>query len=211
MNNFELVKMISSFVIGDGYMRLRGRNANYAFKQIAKHGDYVRWQADILSSVTGVRVFEVGGFTDKNGVNHQPVVGLETHSHPIFTTIFNRNYFGGRKTVSLHDVKNFDWQSLAIWYMDDGYILRSADKSKRGGVYLCTDNFNEAEVTMLQKLLYANFNLPFSLQRRGFTFRLHLTPKNTQVFLDGVAPFMFDSFKYKLHTENTVKAVDGIV
>lgn len=204
MNTHELTVLVSSFVIGDGSLRCEDKNAGYSCKQIIKHKDYILWQARVLENITPVRVVEKDGYVDKNGVNHQPTISVQTRRHPFFTTLYNRNYFSGRKTVSIHDVKNFDWRSLANWYMDDGYILRASDVSQRGGVFLCTDNFNHAEVLMLQKLLYTNFELPFSLRKRGFTYRLHLTPKNSKKFIDGVTPYIFDSFKYKLHTEGTV-------
>lgn len=208
--NFETTNLIASFVIGDGSLPKNAKEARYSCKQIATHEDYVLWQAEILERITPVNVSYKDGYVDKNGVNHKPTISVETRSHPFFSTLRERNYFQGRKTVSIHDVKNFDLQSLAIWYMDDGYILRSKFPEHLGNVFLCTDNFSHAEVLMLQKIVYSKFGFPFSLIKRGDAYRLQLKSKFAQPFLDGIAPFVFPSFQYKLHTEGSLaQARDG--
>lgn len=210
LNNFELTRLVSSFVIGDGSLLQNTTNARYSMGQISTHKDYVDFQASVLEQVTPVSVKLYPAYVDKNGVGHKEVYRIETRSHPFFTTLRQRNYFQGRKTVSLHDVKNFDWQSLAIWYMDDGYILRASDKSQRGAVFLCTDNFSHAEVLMLQKIVYEKFGLPFNLRKRNNFYRLTLIPKNAGKFLEGIEPFVFPSFQYKLHTNGSLaEARDG--
>lgn len=208
--DFETSNLIASFVIGDGSLPKNAKNARYSCKQILAHEDYIRWQAEILSRVTPVKIYFGEAKVDSNGVNHQKTISVETRSHPFFQTLRDRNYFQGRKTVSLHDVKNFNWQSLAIWYMDDGYILRSDNKYHSGNVFLCTDNFSHAEVLTLQKLLYAKFDLQFDTRKRNDTYRLMLKGKNSHRFLEGIAPFVFPSFQYKLHTEGSLaEARDG--
>lgn len=133
MNKKELTKYVSSMVIGDGCLRVwRGvKNAGYNFKQIAEHEDYVNWQEEILSNVCKVTKRFYGESVDKNNVHHKSFYSLETLSHPFYTTIRNRMYFDGRKTVSPHDLELFDEHSAAIWYMDDGYILKSINKYTR--------------------------------------------------------------------------------
>src|SRR5688572_1609944 len=130
LDNKEITKYISAFVIGDGSLRTWNnvKNAAYAFAQIEKHKEYVMWQADILSNVTSVTVRHYTATVDKNGVNHQSKYQLETKSHPTFTTLRNRWYINRHKTVSAHDLIQFDWEMAAIWYMDDGYRLKSENK-----------------------------------------------------------------------------------
>lgn len=206
MNRKELTKIVSSMVIGDGCLRVwRGvKNAGYNFAQLAIHEEYVSWQESILGEITKTSKRLYPAKTDKNGVHHREFFKLETLSHPFFTTLRSRLYFDGRKTVSTHDLKLFDAQSASIWYMDDGYILKSQDKAQRGNVFLCTDHYNHAEVILLQKVLYEKLGIPFNIRKRGFKkdgtqiYRLVATKDNAKRFLEIISPFVFKSFEYKL-------------
>lgn len=214
MNNNELTRLVSAMVIGDGSLRKwKGvKNAGYGFSQLATHKDYVDWQVSVLSEITKTSV----AFYDETE-GHKASYKLWTKSHPFFTTLYDRTYFDGRKSVSTHDLQLLDWQGLAIWYMDDGYILDSDDKYQRGNIFLSTDNFTHAEVIILQKTLYNNFSLPFNIRKRGYKkdgtqiYRLVLTKKNADTFINGVKPFLFPSFEYKLRTRNTVNSGNDIV
>lgn len=211
LNELELTKTISSFLFGDGFLRLRQnmKNVTYGCAQISEHEDYLMWQKEVLENITSVAIYRSNAFTDKNGVNHKNSTRIETKSHPFFTKLFDRWYFQGRKTFSVHDANNLDWRGLANWYMDDGYILNCQDTHQRGTIWLCTDCFTHAEVILLQKILYNNFNLPFNTRKRGNTYRLVLRRNFAQQFADGVKPYIFDSFKYKFRTIDSDLLSDG--
>jgi hypothetical protein len=208
-NKKELTRLISAFLLGDGCLRTwRGvKNAAYSFGQILIHDDYITFQESILSELTRVKRYVSAANTDNNGVNHQPTVKLSTLSHPFYTTMRERFYFDGRKTVSTHDLLLFDWQSAAIWFMDDGYRLKSEDTTQRGNVFLCTDNYTHAEVILLQKAIYEKLSIAFNIRKRGFKkdgtqiYRLVATKDNAAKFIEGVTPFVFPSFEYKLSSE----------
>lgn len=209
MNNKELTRLISAMVIGDGYLRRWNgvKNAGYSFAQIATHEDYVDYQLNILENITSVNKRFKDAYVDKSGVNHQSKYTLETKSHPFYQTLWERMYFDGRKTISTHDLELFDWESAAIWFMDDGYRLKSEDKAQRGNVFLCTDNYNHAEVILLQKVLYNKLQIPFNIRKRGLKkdgtqiYRLVATKDNADNFIDGVSKFILPSFEYKLSSE----------
>jgi hypothetical protein len=207
MNKKELTRLISAMVIGDGSLRKwQGvKNAGYSFGQIATHKDYVDWQMNILSEITTP---SVKWYDAKEG--HQAIYKVWTKSHPFFTTLYDRTYFNGRKSVSTHDLELFDWQSAAIWFMDDGYRLKSADKNQRGNVFYSTDNYTHAEVILLQKVLYNKLNIPFNIRRRGYKkdgtiiYRLVATKDNAERFIEGIKPFILPSFEYKLSSERNL-------
>lgn len=209
MNNKELTRLISAMVLGDGSLRKwQGvKNAGYGFGQIAIHKDYVDFQYDVFSSFVGTKIVLQDGRTDKDGTNHQPHYTLWTKSHPKLTVLYDRIYFDGRKSVSTHDLLLFDWQSAAIFFMDDGYRLKSEDTSQRGNVFLCTDNYNHAEIILLQKAIYERIGIPFNIRKRGYKkdgtqiYRLVATRDNAERFIEGVSPFILPSFEYKLSSE----------
>lgn len=208
MDKKELTKIVSAFILGDGCLRIWNNRPNltaYTFTQTSDHEDYVLWQQKIIEEVTGVNLRKIPASV-KNGVNRKEYFQLESKTHPFFKMLRDRWYHDGRKTVSLHDMKQLDFQMLAIWYMDDGYLLK-----RDNSVFLCTDHFNESEVIMLQKIIYSNLGIAMNVRKRGFKkdgtriYRLVATKENAEKFREGVRPFIFPSFEYKVRTENSTE------
>lgn len=220
MNNKEVTKLVSSFMLGDGFLRVwkdrPNLSAGYGLSQVDKHEEYVLWQQKILENITSTTLHHYPS-SEKKGVNRQGVFKLATKGHPFFQTLRDRWYHDGRKTISLHDLKLMDWQMLAIWYMDDGYLLNSEYKSHDGHVYLCTDNYTESEVVLLQKIIYSSLGIAMDIRQRGKkkdgTRIYRLVARNAQAakFMDGVRPYIFKSFSYKLRTGNSEKSDGDIV
>lgn len=219
-NKKELTKIISAFMLGDGCLRVWNNrpklNAAYSFSQTEDHKDYVDYQVSILEELTSVKSYYYPPSV-KDGITRKGFYKIESKSHPFFQTLRERWYHDGKKTISLHDLKQLDFEMLAIWYMDDGYILRSENKYHKGNVFLCTDAYTHTEVVMLQKIIYTNVGVAMDVRRRGQKkdgsqiYRLVARNEQSKLFLDGVAPYMFPSFSYKLHTENPDKSGDDIV
>lgn len=220
MNKQELTKLISAFMLGDGCLRKWNARPNlpaaYYLSQVDRHKDYVEWQQSVLEQLTGTTLRHYDASL-KDGVNRQGYYRLESKPHPFLETIRERWYHDGRKTISLHDLKQLDWQMLAIWYMDDGYKLVSSNKYHHGNVFLCTDCFTEAEVTLLQKIIYTNLGVAMDIRQRGTkkdgTRIYRLVARNAQAekFIEGVTPFIFESFSYKIRTESPAVAGGDIV
>lgn len=220
MNKKELTKLVSAFMLGDGCLRVWSNRPNlpagYSLSQVDKHEEYVKWQQSILENITSTTLSHYQPEI-KDGVSRQGYYKLATKSHPFFQTLRDRWYHNGRKTISLHDLKLMDWEMMAIWYMDDGYILNTENKYHNGHVYLCTDNYTEAEVVMLQKVIYDALGVAMSIRQRGRkkdgTRIYRLTAKNIQAekFIEGVRPYIFKSFEYKVRTENPLPKGDEIV
>jgi hypothetical protein len=209
--NVEQLKLINAMLLGDGSLRTwkTAKHYAYAFSQIATHKDYVDYQANILDGLSKVTIRWYDARRDKNGVHHQPHYTLETGVHPTFTALYQRVYVNKRKSISLHDLKTFDAQCAAIWYMDDGYRLKSQFSSHNGNVFLCTDNFSHSEVIVLQKMLYEKLQLPFHVIRRGkrkdgtAVYRLMVRNQYAERFCDIVSPYILPSFAYKLHSKQS--------
>jgi hypothetical protein len=207
--NTTLIKLVSAMVLGDGALRVwRGKPpAAYNLSQIADHKDYVDWQASVLEELTAVKVRQYDAFVDDKGVSRKSRLMLETRTHPLYTLLYSRIYNNNVKSISLHDLKLFDWQSAAIWYMDDGYRLKAADNYNNGNVFLCTDSYSHSEVIMLQKVIYEKLGIPFDVSPRGVkkdgtrSYRLKARKDNANRFIDGVAPYLFPSFEYKLYSK----------
>lgn len=220
MNQKELTKLVSAFMLGDGCLRVWNNrpnlNAAYYFSQVDKHEEYVKWQKSVIENITSTTLRHYPA-EERNGINRQGHFKLESKPHPFLQTLRERWYHDGRKTVSSHDLKLMDWQMIALWYMDDGYILNSENKYHDGDVYLCTDCFSEAEVILLQKAVYSSVGVAMNVRQRGRKkdgtriYRLMANKAQAIKFLDGVRPYIFESFKYKIRTESPAVAGDDIV
>jgi len=215
MDKRLITKYISASLLGDGCLRTWNRCQNYAysFKQVDRHESYVKFLESVIHEITGCSIRHYGP-SEKDGINRQGYFCLESKVHPFFTTLYSRWYVDGRKTISLHDLKQFDFEMLAMWYMEDGYILNSQNKYHNGNVFLCTDCFSEAEVKILQTIIYKSVDIAMDVIQRGYRkdgSRIYrLKAKNNQAikFIKGVEPFIFDSYKYKLRTIDSFKDDD---
>lgn len=90
--------------------------------------------------------------------------------------------------------------SLAFWYMDDGSIRNADDSNARPRLSLATNNFDNDECQLLVDCLDKRFNIKAKVfnedSYKGNT--IILDTDNTDKFCALVAPYIFDSMKYKL-------------
>lgn len=214
-NKLDYVKLVSSFVLGDGCLNGihpedgtsrhgKTKNSRYSLTQIAVHRDYVEWQADILSNLTSVTITEKEAYADANSGNHQKRLQLRTKKLPFYTTLYHRWYNNGKKVLSVHDLKLLDWQMAAILYMDDGNLgsRNRQDGTTYNRITLCTDSFSEADNMLLRSAFIEKLGIHFTIQkvkgRNNFYYRLRTSKDQADRFLEGVSSHILPSFQYKL-------------
>lgn len=202
----QLVKLVAAMVIGDGHLgwndkkvsnnanHSRAVNSWYSSAHVVKNRDYVEWQCSVLEEITSVSVREYGA----RGNDSAKLV-YETKRHPFFTTLRERTYVNGIKTISPHDLKLFDSESLAILYMDDGWV------EKGGRVGIATHNFSWADNKLLRDCIAEKLGVHLDVcvhkQRRGnIAYYLRSNVKNGLILRDTVAKtgLITPSFEYKL-------------
>jgi hypothetical protein len=221
-NEKEITKYIASSLLGDGSITIdkrdygQGGNAVFEICQIEDHKDYLDWLSEKVSPITSVKVElkptrkKLAQYTFPNGITStvKPQYRLRTSRHPFFNKFRDRLYATGRKTIDIHYFTLFDWESLAMWYMEDGYISsytttnRYDSKYKYSKLGLSTQGFTQAENYVLKKFLKEKFDLEFNLQQNkypsGIKYRLVAKADNISKFLDGIHKFIVPSFQYKL-------------
>lgn len=197
MQTHEMMNLFSGFLIGDGNIQ----NGSFRGGQVYTHKDYVLWQKEQLENLTSVRLTVIPEHVDSRGIVSHEFWSIVSRKTPLFETLYDRWYFNGRKTISIHDVKNFGWQQLATWFMDDGCApVYTKELSRNGNMSIATHSFSEAEHVVLQRILYENFGLPFDVRRNGKYRHLFLKKRFSGDFYNGVKPFILPSFQYKLRT-----------
>lgn len=233
-NEKELTKYVSAFLYGDSSITKDKRdNGNCVFEccQIADHLDYLEWMKAILEDITSFKLSPRPGYEEKQDAE---IMGIKTHikaqyrlrsaRHPFFNSFRFRLYGTGKKIIDPHYLKLLDWETLAILYMDDGYISHPISTNKYGNSYpqdilgLCTNGYSYGDNLLLKKAIKDLFDIEFNVseerQNGNLQYRLKLRSKDIVKFLDGISKYIVPSFEYKLiqtHTGSPINLGDDIV
>lgn len=196
----RITKIVAASLLADGSVGIPpdgSINAKYRQSKTIEHQDYIDWLADILSGVTLTNSYE---FQPKiSGAKRQ--VMLQTRCVPFYTKFRNRMYPNGFKVVEPHYLKLVDWEFLAVMFQEDGYAYLNEDKYIR--VVLCTETFSYGDNQTLRLAFKDKLGIDFSVKsyrsKGRQMYRLHLNKKCINVFMEGVEPYMCESFKYKIY------------
>lgn len=199
----ELRKLTSFIAMGDGSIHPNGgsKECVFSFSQVAEHEDFVLWVQGVLSNITRCNLSYV-----EREAPRRDIYKLQTVSHPYFTKMRDRMYYGKYKSIDHHALKLLDWEALAILYMCDGSLGESLDPS---GSYRYTTTLNMCRLSygdylLLKKALKTNLDLEWNIvrtNRKYFTLRLRM--KDFDKFMEGISPYIFDSFLYKVRLRTT--------
>lgn len=215
MNKQYFTKIVAASILGDGYFYKVDQtndkaNTHFMLKQTEQHQDYVDHMANILSDLTKVRIDKVEPYTDNRGYNIQGQLILKTMRHPTYKKMYNRLYtpVGNThvKVLDPHYLKLMDWETLAMMYMDDGWIQVTENKTKPNHIMcsIATHCFSYYENKVLRDLFAEKFNVHFNIKphkQKSGEYLYYLTASgrdNCIRMLDGIEEFVFPSYEYKL-------------
>lgn len=205
MDKKLLTKYIAAFTIGDGgiYRHKTGTNSYYQTKKTEKNKDYIDWQAEILENLTKVSITYTDPNVTKHGYNQHGYYTLRTMAHPHYETMRQRMYLDGRKVISLHDLKLFDAESLAILFMDDGCLHVTQKKTCTYPFsYIATHNYSYGDNDLLRRFIKDRFGIHFNIcqqrQNGNLYHFLKCTKYQTAQLVRIIAPYIKESFRYKV-------------
>lgn len=203
----ELMKLASFIIMGDAgvYYPKNGKNAYFAMNMIQKNEDYIDFCKDVISNITNVNKREV-----IKDVSRQNQYNISSKTHPFFSKLRERIYNEDTRYKGLdwHAMKLLDFQALAILFMSDG----SAQKYLRPDIgmvnysYRVTLNMKRlsyGDTVLLKKVLKDKLDLEFNVNKQkkprgGYYYYLALRVKDAKKMMDGIRPFVFESFQYKV-------------
>ena len=163
-----------------------------------KQLDYLKYKKDLLEKegikctiksrkctkthyIKGLEVKENGSFELKT---------LRNFSFNKYRDLFYKN----KKYINRY-VYKLNALGLAIWFMDDSTY------SKKGSIYLYTNNFSIKDDILLLKMLKHNFNIEGSLHKTSNIGRcIYIKAKSRKLFLDIIRPYICENMKYKIDT-----------
>lgn len=206
----ELVKIISFLTMGDGSVHKNGGTKNNVFSMsmTEEHLDFITYVKDVIENVTSCKIMPY-----KRELPRKNMFKVQSLSHPFFNTIRERIYVDSYKSVDPHALKLMDWHSLAILYMCDGCLGKAKDKeSFTTTLNMCRLSYGD--MLLLKKTLKEVLDLEWNIvttNTKYYTLRLRM--KDFDKFMEGISPYIFESFKYKLYlrTTNPLNKGDEIV
>lgn len=191
----QITKVIAASLLGDASIQKSKdwNNTRFSLTLVDPHKDHLEYVAQYIEEITPVSYYR--NEHDRGG--RKPYTQMYSRVHPFFNTYRERMYGTGRKSVDKHYLELLDWEYLAIWYMQDGTLNREKNQ-----IVLCTQSFSYPENHYLRIALKEKLNLDFTVrsyqQNNHLLHRLDLTQKQTSFVCESVAPYVQDSFKYKI-------------
>src|SRR5689334_14062797 len=126
-DNKQATKIIAASLLGDGNIHRENgiKNGRFSLTQLPIHKDHVEYVAQFLEPITRLRRYEQTS-TDKIVMGKQSKsngrYSIISMNHPFYTHIYNRWYGTGRKSLDTHYLTLLDFESLALWYQQDGSL-----------------------------------------------------------------------------------------
>lgn len=208
MNEKELLKYITAFTIGDGYLSntYQNKNSNSYYKCTvnSKHKDFIDLQYNILSQIGDLSYIQ----DNRSGKND--MIGIRTRTNPIYTKVRNRLYDSkGRRRIDPHYLKLIDIEWLSILYMADGCLKKTPRKTKEDyiEVKLSTHSYTYFDNKALSDYIRQIFNINFKVQsdkdNNNLYYYLICRQDEAKKFLNLTDGYKLKSFNYKWAVEIT--------
>lgn len=202
----EAEQIILGSILGDGnitnWKRFKNSKLNLNSSLVINHTEpqleYILYKKQLLEKY-GIRCQKLRKI-DKDIIEQRyshSIKNIKVKSNTRYTLstrkaiTFNkyRDMFYKDKKIVNRYIYKLRALGLAIWYMDDGY--------KHDNTYhLCTNCFSSKDVKLLQKMLYHNFNIETTVDKRHI---IRIKCKSANIFTSLIEPFICESMKYKLN------------
>jgi hypothetical protein len=171
-------EIIVGTILGDGYLENRGTaNSRLQIRHAISQREYVDW-------IYG----ELAALVAKSPRQIHEAYFFRTRSYKFLTYLRQKFYPQGVKIVP-EDIF-LSPLSLAIWFMDDGYVDQNA-------AYFCTHSFDSESLRRIQNLLL-RYDLATSLIKDRNHYKTRITVASTKKFIQLVKPYIIPSLLYKI-------------
>ena len=120
--------------------------------------------------------------------------GVDSRVHPFLTKLRERIYVEGKQSPSAHDIKQLDWEAMAIMFMADGSVQVSGPR-----LYPMLNfcSYSYPELCWLKVKIKERLGVDVNIYKCGKYFRYGVPAKSCDKFFDGVRPYLVNSFLYK--------------
>jgi len=187
--------ILVGLILGDGYLSKpngKKKTSYLDLKYDQKYLGYLRWIRTQLLELNPSKIKKKKGF----------------HQYRFYTKVSEKLYYfrdifypNGKKIIPNNIVKYLrNPITLAVWYQDDG-TLDFRDKYHANALF-ATHCFSRADCEKLRKALFVIYKLDVRvcrcLMRGKLYFRLYVTSKSMDSFMNIVNQYIQKCFHYKL-------------
>jgi len=179
-------------ILGDGFLQKTGaKNARLRLEQGAKQKEYLLWKVKILQPLfqgKSKKVERIHPLTQKKYFywRHQ------SQTNPFLGKLRNIFYPQGKKIIPQEIDKYLNPNSLAVWFMDDGYYYL---RDKCGYLYL--GNVSQREAQVLQDALKNKFQLCVHWLKKKDGYAIYLPPREMKKLKTLLKGHYLEQFNYK--------------
>jgi hypothetical protein len=189
--NSEEFQVILGSILGDGCL-IKTHTKGGTILKVAhceQQKEYLEYKWNILkNNASEIKHYKFYDSRRKNPVyyNYQ----FYTKSSKSLNKMYY-NWYHPYKIIYKKDLFKLSPLGLAIWYMDDGYNVKS------GGAMLCTNNFTRNDLEIIKEMFLHNFNLKVTLNNTASNL-VYIPSTEFPKFKKIIEPYMIDCMKYKI-------------
>ena len=193
--------LLIALSLGDGCITKDGAiYVNHSWKQYG----YSKWLYNLLKR-NGIRVGKFSRFEGSNGYLKHTIQYRFSVSRYDFNKVIRRClYKDGKKYYNPGLLRRLDPQGLAIWFMDDGSILRRKYKGKYCGFYLRISTYcSLEEINEIIKYFNEVWDIyPTKVKERRIknydAYTLNFGAKESKKLVNIIKPYMCPYMMYKV-------------
>jgi superfamily II DNA or RNA helicase len=193
--NDEQLQIIYGSYLGDGHIGITKKN-RYRLRIIHcdKQKDYCKWKANMF----GIDELK---YIEKNGYSHKPAYRFQTK-------IFDLSNDIPKNTKIVPDwlLDKLDEKGIAIWYMDDGSIIKRKlkDNSFSNYITINSNNFDyDTHIKFVKK--FERYGIKCIISKtKGKYYYLRFNKENTLKLLNLIKPYIHKSMHYKINDRNDI-------
>jgi len=178
-------------ILGDGCLCENWSKTNYRLKvnHSVKQKEYVFWKYEVLKNIV---------LTEPKVYEPTQAMIFRTISHPELT-VLRTMFYRGRQKIIPNNIEKLlkDPIVLAVWFMDDGNIVKKDDKVV--GFHLNTQSFTKDENQDLRYILFKLYGIHTNLEKNKNKYRLAIWRKPSRdLFESLVKKHLVPSMQYKI-------------
>lgn len=168
-------------VLGDAYITKRGQ---FQIEHTVHQKEYLFWKYGQLKTISYGDPSKV---VRKDQRHNREYMSYRFWTRQFFRKWRERFYRSGVKEIPI-DLKKLSPLSIAIWYMDDGYL--SGKK-----MMFATEGFNKRSLYRIQDIFFKKLNVQTNLKKRG---TLIVGTRESRKLISSIRRYIIPSMSYKI-------------
>lgn len=179
-------------ILGDAYLQKTGeKNARLRLEHGINQKDYLFWKVKKLAQFFQGKPTYIERIHPLNGRTYK-YWRHQSQSGPFLGKLRKLFYRNGTKKIPENIEKLLTPQSIAVWYMDDGYYY-ARDRCS----YLYLGNVMREDAQRICEVFRAKFNLKCRVLAKKKGFAVYFPPSEVIKLKSLLNSYIIDLFKYK--------------